>query len=48
MQEFNERKRKYCANCGKEIRPGEGIELDFRNSVCSEDCKKEFNKGKIS
>lgn len=48
MQSIDERRRKYCANCGKEIRPGQGIELNYRYSVCSEDCKKEFNKGKIS
>jgi|GEM_PF-4680173 endogenous inhibitor of DNA gyrase (YacG/DUF329 family) len=48
MQAVNERKRKYCANCGKEIGPGQGIELNYRYTFCSEDCRKEFNKGKIS
>ena len=47
MQTPDEPRRKYCANCGKEIRPGQGIELNHRYSVCSEECRKEFNKGKI-
>lgn len=48
MQSFDERRRKCCANCGKEIRPGQGIEPNYRYAVCSEDCKKQFSKGKIS
>lgn len=47
MQAPDEIKRKYCANCGKEIAPGRGIEINYRYTVCSEDCKKEFGKGKI-
>ena len=47
MQAFSERK-KYRANCGREIKPGQGIELNYRYTVCSEECKKEFMKGKIS
>ena len=47
MQAFSER-RKYCANCGREIRPGQEIELDRRYTVCSEECKREFMKGKSS
>ena len=46
MQSVNERRRKYCANCGREIAPGLGIELNFRYTVCSEECSKEFNEGK--
>ncbi len=48
MQSIDERKRKYCANCGKEIGPGQGIELNYRYSVCSEECRKEFSKGKVT
>ena len=43
MQAFSERK-KYCANCGREIKPGQGIELNYRYTVCSEECKKEIQK----
>ena len=47
MQAFSERK-KYCGNCGREIRPGQGIEINSRYTVCSEVCKREFMKEKSS
>ena len=49
MQTPEEIRRKYCANCGKEVKPGKGIELNYRVTVCSEECRKEFSKsnGKI-
>ena len=47
MQAFSGRK-KYCANCGREIKPGQGIELNYRYTVCSEECNREFMKGKSS
>lgn len=46
-QSPGEARRKYCANCGKEILSGQGIELNYRYSVCSEECKKEFSKASI-
>lgn len=47
MQAPSETRRKYCADCGKEIKPDQGIELNYRHIVYSEDCKKEFTQGKI-
>jgi ribosomal protein L24E len=47
VQSPGEPRRKYCANCGNEIEPGKGIELNYRYTVCSEECKKDFNKGRI-
>ena len=47
MQAVDERKRKYCANCGREIKPGQGIAINDRVSVCSVDCEREFKRGKI-
>ena len=47
MQSVSERKRKYSANCGREIRPGQGIAVNDRASVCSIDCEREFKRGKI-
>ena len=46
-QSSGEVRRKYCANCGKEIEPGGSIELNYRYSVCSEECRTEFNNGKL-
>jgi transcriptional regulator NrdR family protein len=40
-------RRRYCANCGREIAPGHAIEINNRVSVCSEECRKEFSRGKI-
>lgn len=47
MQSVDERRRNYCANCGKEIKPGQGIVINDRFSVCSLDCETEFKRGKI-
>jgi ribosomal protein L24E len=34
-------------DCGREIKPGQGIEINNRFTVCSKDCEKEFRKGKL-
>ena len=46
MMAPDEVRRKYCANCGKEIKPGQGVALNNRIIVCSEECKREFSEGR--
>ncbi|MDG6994288.1 MAG: hypothetical protein JRN52_00075 [Nitrososphaerota archaeon] len=47
MQSLDDRRRKYCANCGKEIKPGQGVEINDRFAACSKDCEKAFTEGKL-